>query len=225
VKTRSRIVVALGLLAFAGTRAASGRSEAAAMHRAPTAATAAPSAASQPRAADDIREIRGPVPLDRRVPAWWYGAGALAAAVAAFALARARHPASRRPLPAHVRALAALEAQRRAPDPSPRGFSVALSEIIRGYVEECFPVRAAHRTTDELLADLLADNSPVATFRSELRLFLHQCDLGKFARWSLTAADREAMLTSAESFVRATAAAATRRPATDRAPAHAGHCS
>ena len=91
----------------------------------------------------------------------------------------------------------------------PRQFSFAVSEIVRQYVEEAFRVRAAHRTTEELLADLMLDRSPVALHRTALGEFLRYCDLAKFAGWSLSPADRSALLTSAETFVRATSVPTT----------------
>jgi hypothetical protein len=81
-------------------------------------------------------------------------------------------------------------------------FSLAVSEIVRLFIEECLPVRAAHRTTHEFLRDLVNfPNSPLAAHRETLRDFLHHCDLAKFARWSLTVPRMEAMLESANAFV------------------------
>ena len=163
-------------------------------------------AAPDPRgdAGQDIRDIHGPIAIPHRRSPWWYvgGAAVAAGAVAALVLyARRRRPVA----PPHERALRALAEAGTEFAGDPRQFSFAVSEIVRQYVEEAFRVRAAHRTTEELLADLMLDRSPVALHRTALGEFLRYCDLAKFAGWSLSPADRAAMLASAETFVRATA--------------------
>jgi len=159
----------------------------------------------------DIRDIHGPVPLQRRLPTAWLAAGALAAgALAAGLLYRRRH---RPPLPPHRRALRAMEELRALPGAEPRAFSFALSEIVRTYVESSFSLPAVHRTTEEFLAALMSDQSPVAAHRATLGAFLQHCDLAKFAGWSLTPADMTALLDSAVAFVQATSpSGATTRP-------------
>ena len=156
----------------------------------------------------DIRDIHGPIAIPRRLSLWWYAGGAAfaAGAIAGLVLyARRRKPS----VPPSEGALRALAEAGTTFDNDPRQFSFAVSEIVRQYVEEAFHVRAAHRTTEELLADLMLDRSPVALHRTALAEFLRYCDLAKFAGWSLSPADRTAMLASAETFVRATAAPAS----------------
>lgn len=156
----------------------------------------------------DIRDIHGPIAIPQRLSVWWYAsAAALAAgAIAGLVLyARRRKPS----VPPSERALRALAEAGTTFENDPRQFSFAVSEIVRQYVEEAFHVRAAHRTTEELLADLMLDRGPVALHRTALGEFLRYCDLAKFAGWSLSPADRTAMLASAETFVRATAAPAS----------------
>jgi hypothetical protein len=81
-------------------------------------------------------------------------------------------------------------------------FSFGVSEIVRLFIEECLPMRAAHRTTSEFLHDLVnLPDSPLAAHRDMLADFLEHCDLAKFARWSLTNPQMEAMLASASAFV------------------------
>jgi hypothetical protein len=159
-------------------------------------------------AGQDIRDIHGPVAIPHARSPWWYlgGAGAAVGAAAALALyLRRRRP----PAPPHERALRALAAAGATLEGDPRQFSFAVSEIVRQYVEEAFRVRAAHRTTEELLADLMLDRSPVALHRTALGEFLRYCDLAKFAGWSLSPTDRSALLASAETFVRATSVSAS----------------
>ncbi|HEY4188038.1 MAG TPA: hypothetical protein VGP07_23380 [Polyangia bacterium] len=157
-----------------------------------------------PDSGEDIRDIHGPITLPARGSRTWLiaGAGVLAAATLGARLYWRRR---RLALPPHQRALQALRDANELVGGDPRAFSVTVSEIVRAYVEEAFGVRAPRRTTDELLADLMQDASPVAAHRAALGQFLHDCDLAKFAAWSLSRADMAAMLASAETFVRATA--------------------
>lgn len=156
----------------------------------------------------DIRDIHGPIVIASRPSPWWYvGAGAVAAGLLAGMVFYGRW---RKPIPPpHERALRALTEAGSMFEGDPREFSFAVSEIVRRYVEEAFHVRAAQRTTEELLADLMIDRSPVALHRTALGEFLHYCDLAKFAGWSLSPNDRVAMLASAETFVLTTAAPAS----------------
>jgi hypothetical protein len=177
---------------------------------APSIASAAPGPSPRPIAStgadhdEDIRDIHGPIDVPRRHPRWWYlaGAGGLSLAAASLAVYARRR---KRRAPPHVRALEALAALQSSPGTDARTFSFAVSEIVRRYVEEAFAVRAAHRTTEELLADLMLDTSPVAAHRTAVGEFLRHCDLAKFAGWSLSQADMAALLASAETFVLATA--------------------
>jgi hypothetical protein len=153
----------------------------------------------------DIRDIHGLIAIARRRSPWWYvgGAAIIVGALAAAIL----HLRGRQPIaPAHERALHALEEAGASFAGDPRQFSFAVSEIVRQYVEKVFRVRAAHRTTEELLADLMLDRSAVALHRTVLGDFLRYCDLAKFAGWSLSPADRRAMLANAKIFILATAA-------------------
>jgi hypothetical protein len=155
----------------------------------------------------DIRDIHGPIAMPARRSRWWYVGGAATVAAIAGLLFYARR---RKPIaPPDERALGALAEAAVMFEGDPRQFSFAVSEIVRRYVEETFRVRASQRTTEELLADLMLDRSPVAPHRTALGEFLRYCDLAKFAGWSLSPADRTAMLVSAQTFVRATATPAS----------------
>ncbi len=155
--------------------------------------------------AEDIRDIRGPVPLPEPISPWVWGSLAV---VAVLALAAAWWWRRRRakPLAPDAAALRSLEEARGligAGDAA--SFSARVSDTVRAYVEAAFSVRAPFRTTEELLQQLLRDESPVAAHRAELSRFLEQCDLAKYARWSHSPADMDEMLSSAQTFVRATA--------------------
>jgi hypothetical protein len=186
--------------------AGSGTARAALSPSAPAPVSSAPGvSASGAPAADDIRDIHGPIAIARPTPAWWYLAGTGGAAGLIAILVLARHRRSRVLTP-RERALAALESERALVEGGAREFSIAVSETIRCYVEEAFFLPASHRTTDELLSDLMRDQSPVAAHRNELAQFLSFCDLAKFAGRSFSSTDMRGMLASAEAFVRATAA-------------------
>lgn len=168
----------------------------------PAAAGAPAAPATAPAAPEeDIIDIRGPIHIPPAFPWLAWSVGALAAAgLGCAAWTLLRRP--RRKLPYEL-ALEKLEATRPFMQlPNAQPFSRAVSEIVRLFVEECFPVRAAHRTTNEFLHDLVnLPDSPLAAHRETLADFLEHCDLAKFARWSLTAPQMESMLGSASAFV------------------------
>ena len=156
-----------------------------------------PAAAGQ----EDIRDIRPPIHIAAPFPWLAWTSGAVGAAALGFAswklLRRKRHRQ------AYEIALERLEKARalmREIDAEP--FCLAVSEIVREFIEETLPVRAMHRTTNEFLRDL-ADfpNESLAPYRGTLANFLQHCDLAKFARWSLTVSQMEALLESAKEFV------------------------
>jgi hypothetical protein len=108
----------------------------------------------------------------------------------------------RRKLPYEI-ALEQLEAARALMMPDEAyTFSLTVSEIVRLYIEEHFHARAAHRTTEEFLHDLLSgEYLSLAEYRPALADFLEHCDLAKFARWQLSLPEMEAMHMSACAFV------------------------
>lgn len=166
-----------------------------------TGASAAPlSAPIAPE--EDIIDIRGPIHIPPTLPWLAWSASAVAAAGLGFGTWALFRPRTRRKHPYEL-ALEKLEATRPFMQlKNAQPFSRAVSEIVRLFIEECFPVRAAHRTTNEFLHDLLnLPDSPLATHRETLANFLKHCDLAKFARWTLTVPQMESMLVSAAAFV------------------------
>ena len=157
--------------------------------------------------AEDIRDIRGPQFI---APAWLLPALAAGGAVLALGAygvwrwQRRRRPAPTR-LPFEV-ALQRLEDLRALMRPeSAREFSIAVSDIVRSYIEQGFELTATHRTTEEFLRDLLeSPHVALARQRALLSEFLYQCDLVKFAGVSLTLVDMESLHHSACDFVRTT---------------------
>jgi len=184
-----------------------------------------PAAASQPPAvagsqllpSEDILDIREPFHVPASFP--WLACsagsiGAIGAGVGFWAFLRRRRERS----PYQV-ALEKLEAARPLMiEGGGEAFSLAVSVVVRAFVEQSLAVRAVHSTTDEFLHDLADDTaSPLAPFRDELVEFLRHCDLAKFARWSLTPSQMEALLASAASFVTAIARPGTTAAAPEKA--------
>ena len=170
--------------------------------------SAATTATAVAEAAEDIRDIRGPKFL---VPPWLLPAVIAGAVLLAFGawrlwrwLRRRRQP--RVLLPFEI-ALQRLEEMRALMQPDDaREFSIAVSDVVRRYIEERFSVTATHRTTEEFLRDLLeTSHAPLARHRALLSEFLQACDLVKFAGMSLTLQNMESLHHSARAFVLETA--------------------
>ena len=177
------------------------QSTAAAAANAPAAPTVN---AAAPAASQDIRDIHGPI----NIPYGWLWAAYIAGGIALTAAAYGgwqwyrSHAKERAKLP-HEIALERLEKARELMTPErAREYSFAVSEITRRYIEARFHERAARRTTEEFLHDLLAQlDTPLAGYREQLQDFLHHCDLAKFARWHLSVPEMEGMHESARTFV------------------------
>ena len=204
-------------------RAAWSAALAAALSAALSAATTATAVAE---AAEDIRDIRGPKFL---FPPWLLPAaiaGTVVLALGAYGVWRwlRRRQQPRVLLPFEI-ALQRLEEMRSLMQPADaREFSIAVSDVVRRYIEERFGVTATHRTTEEFLHDLLeSSHAPLARHRALLSEFLQQCDLVKFAGISLTLQNMESLHHSARAFVLETAKpdelVASGTPPTPGAPA------
>ena len=164
-------------------------------------ASAAPVAPNASPAAEDIIDIRPPIHIVAPFP-WLAVSVAAISVVGIGAVAWNLLRRKRCKLPYEI-ALERLENTRplmREFHAEP--FCLAVSDVIREFIEEVLPVRAMHRTTNEFLRDVgnLSDLQ-LAPHRDTLANFLQHCDLAKFARWSLTIPQMEAMLSSAKDFV------------------------
>ena len=184
-------------------RAFGGRASAAAAWIGLTACTALYAAP----VAEDIRDIRGPKYI---LPDWVLPAligGAALIALSIYGLWRWRRRRAAPVLLPHEIALRRLEDIRTLMQPaSAREFSTAVSDIVRGYIEQKFDVTATRRTTEEFLRELLeSSNASLARHRGLLGEFLQQCDFVKFAALSLTLQNMESLRQSARAFVLATA--------------------
>lgn len=156
---------------------------------------------------EDIRDIRGP----KQVLADWVLPVAIAAALllaaVIYGIWRRRRNRYVAPLLPFELALQRLDEIRALMQPArAREFSTAVSDIVRGYIEQRFEVTATRRTTEEFLRDLLqSSNASLARHQGLLGDFLYQCDAVKFAALSLTLQNMEMLRQSARNFVIETA--------------------
>jgi len=102
-----------------------------------------------------------------------------------FLIRRRRRKPAPPPIPAHVRARQQLDAAL-ALLGQPKPFVIAISDTLRGYLEERFNFRAPDRTTEEFLLDLQRTPLLVHDQKASLGDFLQRCDLVKFARYEPT---------------------------------------
>jgi hypothetical protein len=163
-----------------------------------------PVTAPAPAPDEDIRDIRGPKSI---FPLWllfaWIAAGLLTA-IAGFTLwRRLRRPPPPRRLELFEIALQRLEDIRPLMQPATvREFSIAISDVVRQYIEAQMKITATHRTTEEFLRDLLdSSNAALTAHRNLLAEFLQACDMAKFAGVGLSMRIMESLHSSARSFV------------------------
>jgi hypothetical protein len=155
------------------------------------AAAAAPSSSTPP--ADDIRPIRGAVEIPPPPQSPWPTILAVVGGVLALALLVAlaiwlkRRAEARRIPNLRQKAEKALENARKLMTPEhSREYSIAVSDIVRSFIEGVFKLPSTRRTTEEFLAELSAGNIvDLGPYRQTLDRFLHQCDIGKFANQRL----------------------------------------
>ena len=160
----------------------------------------------------DIRDIKPPedVPFDGHP--YLLGAAVLGAvmglgmALYVF-LKRFRRTVATPPRPAYEVALEALSQLRAKQLPQAGQFEayyVALSTIVRLYLEDGLKVRAPEMTTEEFLSAVTRDTRPSRLPLAQQRLlgaFLSQADLVKFARHIPSLAESEAAHEAAKRFV------------------------
>ncbi len=153
----------------------------------------------------DIHEIAPPVDYSL-VPPWViYAAIALGLVILGLIGWWIRRRAQR-PKPVkspRTRALEQLERIEREMEMlTPYEFSIAVSDVLRGYVTEQYQLPVTRQTSVEFLG-MLAKNSPFsADETSLLQDFLERCDLIKFARYDATPDDSRRLLEEAIQFVK-----------------------
>jgi hypothetical protein len=149
--------------------------------------------------AEDIRDIKDPLPIGSGL--WWLWLLAIALAIAAFAywLKKRKKVPTIDPhllIPPHRRA---KERLRGATDliSDPYRFCSLVSDVIRIYLEERFNLHAPDRTTDEFLDELRNRSILKEEHKLLLEDFLTRCDLVKFARHEPTEPELRALLDAA----------------------------
>ncbi|MCR9245812.1 MAG: hypothetical protein NXI31_12340 [bacterium] len=171
-----------------------------------------------------------PFPTPSRLPLYLaVGAGVLLLLAGLWWFARRggrSAPAVATATPAHVVAMRAFERLRTAPRTTPaeiETFYVEVSDVLRRYLEDRFGLHAPERTTEEFLRELESGDALAREHRGDLRQFLTQCDLVKFARHRPTDEDHTRTFDVAVGFVESTRAdvAAERSAAVAESPADA----
>jgi hypothetical protein len=164
----------------------------------------APATGSGAAPDEDIRDIRGPKSI---FPLWqllaWIAVGALGAIGGYVWWRRMRRRQTLRQPALFEIALQRLEDIRSLMQPSTvREFSIAISDVVRQYIEAQMKITATHRTTEEFLRDLLdSSNAALAPHRNLLAEFLQACDMAKFAGVGLSMRIMESLHSSARGFV------------------------
>jgi hypothetical protein len=156
--------------------------------------------------AEDIHDICGPM----AIPYGWLWAAYIVAGLALAALVygawrffRSRFKTKEKmPFELALDLLDEAYKQVSSEEITVREYAFLASEVIRIYIEQRFGEKAARRTTEEFLSDLLGHKgTPLAQHRRRLEDFLNHCDLIKFARWGASAKDLESMHESARVFI------------------------
>jgi Domain of unknown function (DUF4381) len=153
----------------------------------------------------DIHEIAPPVDYSL-VPPWVIYAGigvglAVLGLIGWWLRKRARRPKpARSPRDRTLDAL--MQIEREMETMTPYQFSIAVSDILRGYVTEQYALPVTRQTSFEFLS-MLAKSSPFSAGETSLlEDFLGRCDLIKFARYDATIQDSRRLLEEASQFVK-----------------------
>ena len=153
-----------------------------------------------------IRDIAPPV--DIPWPPWLIACAvigavlALAGVVAFIVWWMKKWPTQAPPTPRQL-ALRSLEALRREVETlDPYAFSIAVSDVLRGYIGAEYRLHAREQTSPEFLAAIAQSPQFYDADRKLLAEFLEHCDLIKFARIDATSEDSARLLQSAVSFVK-----------------------
>lgn len=152
---------------------------------------------------------KGLIKPPARIPWWWWAVAAAVLAAAVWFWLRRRKPAApvRVPLPAKrapwelaIERLDDLAERKYHARGEPRPFAIALSEIMRLYLEQRFGFLALEQTTSEIAVALKPVDLTTAQKDALLRL-LSGCDFAKYANFHWPATELGAALTSARRFV------------------------
>lgn len=154
-------------------------------------------------AQDDIRDIRGP--LDVPQAASWALLSAVlfvTVLVGLGVLRLIRRLRGRQPGAYQQAKLRLHDAAQGADLGDADRLAERVSGAVREYIEARFAVRAAHRTTEDFLSELLLrPDTQLSSYRIELERFLGTCDLAKFAGHDLPRSLRRELCCDAARFV------------------------
>ena len=162
-----------------------------------------PAGGTNSAAAQDIRDIRDPLPLGPNLLWLWITLAALAVAALAWWYSKRKKTPAVNPallIPPHRRAKERLRAAHDLIS-DPYAFCSLVSDVIRLYLEERFNLHAPDRTTEEFLAELREGSQLNEDHKAVLENFLIKCDLVKFARVEPTEPELRDLLESAERLV------------------------
>jgi hypothetical protein len=157
-----------------------------------------------------LRDIHGPVPIAEQAP-YLLIAGVVflllvIAALIYWYLKKKKLPATP-PMPPWEKALLDL-AEAKSLFKAERGivYMDRASQILRTYIESRFAVQSTRQTTREFLHSLtgIGDNSPLQTYKTELKDCLEQADMAKFAHHLPQHDNLEQMETAVTNFVKKT---------------------
>lgn len=164
-----------------------------------------------PKDKGDIRGIKGVIGPTAWSP-WWWAVLAFLLVLGAIGIWRERKrteegPPPPPPVPADVTALDKLRALAQTDwlqTGKIKEYYIAISEILRAYIEEQFRTPALERTTNELMRDLRRVLEIPTERHMALRDLLETCDLVKFAKFRPDASEAEQAHQAAVQFVEST---------------------
>ena len=146
----------------------------------------------EPKDAQDILDIKGPLTISGRFPAWLaFLIGGAILAVGGSLYLRWRHKRrdvveveSARPKPVdELSELEKIRALRLIDQGRYKEHYILLSEALRRYIERRYGIKAMEQTTYELCWDLRRDRVAEEEAVQQIEAFLQECDLVKFARY------------------------------------------
>ncbi len=156
---------------------------------------------------EDIRDIRGPVKITNPWLIVMYVAlgialGLIIAYLIYLFLKRRRQITAVPSLSPYDQALKDLANVRPLLEAGEdKAFTIAVSDILRAYLENQFSMPAPERTTEEFLTLMTGHKLIKETLSGLLSDFLQQCDLVKFARKPLGRKQMQELFRNAEKFI------------------------
>ncbi|GBE12413.1 MAG TPA: hypothetical protein ENG79_10155 [Desulfobacteraceae bacterium] len=165
-----------------------------------------------PPPAGDIRDIKGPLPIQTGNPLLIWSLGGLAALLVLGLLFMwwwKKYHRRQRAMQAHEVALAMLEEAKGLKDPAQaRVFAARVADILRGYIEDRFFLSARRQTTREFISSLTDGTRAVppelAAHGRDLHTWLEHCDMAKFACYAPSPETMEEMEKAVRNFIELT---------------------